>query len=325
MAHSLTNGPLLLGPLLLGVDAGGTKTKAVVGQAAANNRFCILGTGEAGPGNPLSSGNEEAQRAIATAIAAATQGLSRSVDSAAFAIAGTRDPAVAAAMADWAKQQQFAQRVRIVTDFEPMLSAVNADGPAVGLIAGTGSVAFARDAEGTIHQVGGLGYLLGDEGSGFSIGRQAIRKAATARIETKLARLVAQTLELDDCSQAAAKVHAASDPRRLIASLAKPLLEAALDDEECYEIVQSEMQHLAIIAAGVIRLARLAEDPLIIGLGGSVLLHSQLARELFLEQLSVKLQAPELKHLERVDVRPIYDVLAGCLHLAAECGPTANR
>src|SRR5690606_8774057 len=46
--------------------------------------------------------------------------------------------------------------------------------PGVVVIGGTGSVAFGRNAEGREHRVGGWGYLLSDEGSGFWIGREAL-------------------------------------------------------------------------------------------------------------------------------------------------------
>ena len=51
------------------------------------------------------------------------------------------------------------------------------DGVGVALIAGTGSVAFGRAADGRTIRCGGWGYLLGDEGSGYAIGRAALRLA----------------------------------------------------------------------------------------------------------------------------------------------------
>jgi glucosamine kinase len=53
--------------------------------------------------------------------------------------------------------------------------------PGVVVAAGTGAVVFALGAEGATHRADGLGFLLGDEGSGFAIGRAAIRAALAAR------------------------------------------------------------------------------------------------------------------------------------------------
>ena len=46
------------------------------------------------------------------------------------------------------------------------------------LIAGTGSIIYGKDENGNIYRVGGFGRLLGDEGSGFSIGRKGLQAAA---------------------------------------------------------------------------------------------------------------------------------------------------
>ncbi len=68
--------------------------------------------------------------------------------------------------------------IHIDSDVGMTLAAL--DGPAVVLIAGTGSVGFGKvdDGAGFI-QEGGLGWFLGDEGSGFFVGKQAIRLAFT--------------------------------------------------------------------------------------------------------------------------------------------------
>ena len=68
----------------------------------------------------------------------------------------------------------LARRVRVVPDFELAHLAAFGRGPGVILVASTGSVAFARGADGRSRRAGGLGPLLGDEGSGFWLGRQAL-------------------------------------------------------------------------------------------------------------------------------------------------------
>ncbi|MBI4348984.1 MAG: hypothetical protein HY553_19255 [Elusimicrobia bacterium] len=68
----------------------------------------------------------------------------------------------------------LARRVRVVTDIELTWRAALA-GPGVVILAGTGSFAYGRDARGRSARVGGLGPLLGDEGSAFWIGREWLR------------------------------------------------------------------------------------------------------------------------------------------------------
>jgi len=66
-------------------------------------------------------------------------------------------------------------RILIVNDALVALEAGAPEAPGVVLIAGTGSIAYGRDAQGRAARAGGWGYVLGDEGSGYWIGRQALR------------------------------------------------------------------------------------------------------------------------------------------------------
>ncbi|HAZ08210.1 MAG TPA: hypothetical protein DCZ01_06760 [Elusimicrobia bacterium] len=75
----------------------------------------------------------------------------------------------------------LARRVRVVPDFEIAHLAAFGRGPGVLLAAGTGSVAFARGTDGRTTRAGGLGPLLGDEGSGFWLGREALRDPVLSR------------------------------------------------------------------------------------------------------------------------------------------------
>ncbi|WP_312430152.1 hypothetical protein [Lacrimispora sp.] len=52
-------------------------------------------------------------------------------------------------------------------------------GPAIVLISGTGSIAFARGESGEITRCGGWGHVLSDEGSGFHMGMKVIKEAAS--------------------------------------------------------------------------------------------------------------------------------------------------
>jgi len=101
----------------------------------------------------------------------------------------------------------LALRVTVVPDFEIAHLAAFGRGPGVLLVASTGSVAFARGANGRSKRAGGLGPLLGDEGSGFWLGRKAVR-------DPFLAKALPSALTL---------AHAA-DPVRATASLAPRVL-----------------------------------------------------------------------------------------------------
>lgn len=101
----------------------------------------------------------------------------------------------------------LALRVKVVPDFEIAHLAAFGRGPGVLLVASTGSVAFARGANGRTERAGGLGPLLGDEGSGFWLGREAV-------LDPLLAKTLPSALTL---------AHAA-DPVRATAALAPRVL-----------------------------------------------------------------------------------------------------
>ena len=69
----------------------------------------------------------------------------------------------------------LAPTVRIMSDVEAAYLGALGTGAGVLLLAGTGSIALGRDAAGRWHRAGGLGPLLGDEGSAFWIGRAWLR------------------------------------------------------------------------------------------------------------------------------------------------------
>src|SRR5690606_5383094 len=72
---------------------------------------------------------------------------------------------------------RLAERVCVISDGETALYGAFAGGPGILLIAGTGSVGYARGEDGRVERCGGWGMLVGDEGSGFGLGRAGLRAA----------------------------------------------------------------------------------------------------------------------------------------------------
>ncbi|MEU4693642.1 BadF/BadG/BcrA/BcrD ATPase family protein [Actinoplanes sp. NPDC023714] len=165
--------------LVVGVDAGGTASHAVVATAAG----VVAGRGRAGPGNPLSAGP-----AAVEALAAALRQALSTVDPAAvvggvLGLAGSSacaDPAFTAALETEWRRAGLRCRWRVVGDAVTAFAAgTSASGGAV-LIAGTGAVAAEIQEHQIVRVTDGLGWLLGDEGSGHWLGVQALRAAVRA-------------------------------------------------------------------------------------------------------------------------------------------------
>ncbi len=83
-------------------------------------------------------------------------------------------------MREWAARTQLAATVDVIEDAALLLAAGTPDGWGVAVVAGTGSMAFARAADGRTARAGGWGPLLGDEGSGYAIALAGLRAAARA-------------------------------------------------------------------------------------------------------------------------------------------------
>jgi N-acetylglucosamine kinase-like BadF-type ATPase len=130
--------------------------------------------------------------------------------------------------------------------------------PGVVVIAGTGSIAYGRLSDGASARAGGWGYALGDEGSGYWLGMQAIRAAARAadgRDEaTLLSELVLKHLDADDLWALHQRYYAEQLPRYEIASLAALVGSAAnAGDAVAQRLLAEAGTELGLAAVAVIR------------------------------------------------------------------------
>jgi N-acetylglucosamine kinase-like BadF-type ATPase len=107
------------------------------------------------------------------------------------------------------------------------------------LYAGTGSIIVYRETNGKLNRIGGWGYLLGDEGAGYWIGREAIRETLRAMEEgrtSSLSDLIMEASGGDSWDKIKRFVYSTS--RENIASLAKPVLQVAESgSEEAKQVV----------------------------------------------------------------------------------------
>lgn len=156
--------------IVLGADVGGTSSRVVL-YAGESER----GRAE-GPGGPMRSGEGERLAVRLAQLARPLLLRERSVRADAFVVgaSGAGRPEEQAELQGALEKQRLAWRVRVTSDAALARAAAFAGGAGVLLIAGTGSIALARSADGTERRVGGRGWRMGDQGSAHWIGARAL-------------------------------------------------------------------------------------------------------------------------------------------------------
>ena len=267
---------------VLGLDAGGTKTRAVVLDDTRRE----WGRGLGGPGNYHSAGAEDTLAAIREATGGALEqaGLAADrIDAACFAMSGVDRPA------DLAVAQEFARAalpgVPTVVCNDAVAAVYSGAGKAEGvvIVAGTGSIIYGFAPDGRRARAGGWGYRLGDEGSGWRIAEQslvAITRAHDGRSpQTLLTPLYLARLNLAAPEDLISWAYSPAWTRDSVAALAVLTLEAAeAGDATAMQIVQQAAGSLAEGARVVAEKLSMHHAPFDVVEVGS-LFRSQLYRE----------------------------------------------
>ena len=163
--------------LYVGVDGGGTRARAVVIDDAGRELARTIGpSGLVDPRDPAGAAAVIADLAR-SALEQAGGGRAASL---CCGLAGAGRPQEREAVRVALALEHVADEILVVGDAEAAMVDAFPDGEGVLLVAGTGSIAWARRRDGTSIRVGGWGMLLGDEGSGYDIGLQAMRAVARA-------------------------------------------------------------------------------------------------------------------------------------------------
>jgi N-acetylglucosamine kinase-like BadF-type ATPase len=161
--------------IYLGLDGGGTKTAALIMDADGR----VLGEGTGGPGNvahnPDSVLRHSIQDACSSAASGKLEGDAITYSAVCAGIAGYSVETKRNDFEDLLRREVRAERYRIEPDYLIAYWGATHGDPGIVVVAGTGAVAFGRNESGVMYRADGLGYLLGDRGSGFDLGLYALR------------------------------------------------------------------------------------------------------------------------------------------------------
>lgn len=277
--------------MVLGFDGGGTKTECVLMDEARR----VRASGHSGPSNPMRVGFGGALAAVCEAGQIAMQNAKLSlaeISGLCAGLAGAAQPESERKMKRLLAEEFPGKLVHVCTDLDLTLEATGS-GPAIVLIAGTGSAAVGRGCDGKIARVGGHGPLLGDEGSAYDIGRRATIEALRASdrgiANSSLAARILRELRVGDWEEVQLRVYRVPDevfPRIF------PVVATAAEegDAAARGLLQEAAAALAALVADLVERLQLKSQKFLLVKSGGMVGRSSYFDQLMDERL--RLAAP---------------------------------
>lgn len=245
--------------LILAIDGGQTSTKAVLSKADGT----IISVGSGPPCDHISgpNGREINRRAIHDAARHALENAAETPD---------RIVAVGMGLTSAAREHHAGDIFRDIVhefcspdviwvdaDFVSNLYGASAGAPGIVIIAGGGSIGYGFNGRGQEAIVGGLGFLMGDDGSAWYLGLRAIVAATHANDgrgrPTDLLSFVCEHYGLTSVREIIRVIYAADFTRDQVSSIAPDIVRIASHDEVAREIVTEAGRKLAGIVLATIR------------------------------------------------------------------------
>jgi len=241
--------------VLIGVDAGATKTEAV----ALSTNMEYIGRGRSGPGNPASVGVPTSCRNICESIRSAVKGGDLRIVLIGIGLAGWAGGSWDRELSECISNALGVARdsIELMEDLEAAHYSAFLGGEGIVAILGTGSN-FLGISRGVKVRVGGWGHLLGDEGGAWRIGIKGLRKVfmsidgrlgPTSLVERALRRFGAR-----DHIDLLRIIYSSPDVKSLVASFAVEVFQAAREgDPEAIKILEEEAEEVAIAYEAIAR------------------------------------------------------------------------
>jgi glucosamine kinase len=243
--------------LVLAIDGGQSSTKALIADTSGR----VVGRGSGTPCDHITGphGYERNRAAIHSATRSAVT--DAGIDAGRIAAAGmglTSCPpelGLHHLFEDMLREIAEPNHLWIDHDVASNLAGASAGEPGIVVIAGGGSIGYGVDADGREAKAGGMGYLMGDDGSAWWIGLHAIRAAAAAADrrgpETALLPFVLAHYQLPTIRHIVEVLYGPEFTRDQVAGIAPDVARIAADDEVARRIVTTAGERLAGLALAV--------------------------------------------------------------------------
>ena len=257
---------------LISIDGGGTKTGVCVFDRADNSVKCTVGGG----GNYKTHGIEAVRDRIQNCLRELlpdTPDISSETEFLVMGLSGCDSPHDIEVYTDLIRSLGFSSERTLICNDSEMIFRSQFDAPGISIVAGTGTIALAFQTNGSVFRSGGWGAPISDEGSGYWIGAEIVRKYlnwidGTGEYNTFFSRFP-EKLQCDSDEEAAA-VLAAMNPSE-IAEWAMPVFDSAAENSLCLRIIEEASEKTANLAASVFRKAGFpAGEDLIVAESGSL-------------------------------------------------------
>ncbi len=295
-----------------GIDAGGTATKCIL----VDEKGKILAEAKTGSANYLTVGLKKAVNEIKEALSTASKKVNiKKIDLLGVGLAGAGRSGDLEKIKKALLPLPLTDKVYLTDDGEIALYGAHQGKPGIVVIAGTGSIVYAKGKDGRVYRAGGWGPILGDEGSGFWFGLEALKALIAARegrgTETILNKSILKKLQFENLEELIPFIYQKNLPRQEIAALT-PLVVEAMEkgDQIAAVIIEKGLNQLALLVNHFIKSLGLTSEQIALtgGVFSSGILYSLFADKLYdLIGTTVK--------------RPSYDPVYGaCIFAMTKCG-----
>ncbi len=156
---------------VLGIDVGGSKTVCLL----ADDDERVLAEGREEGANLQGAGELALEKVLHSVMEKTLEGTGVFPSAICLGIAGVDRASDEAVVRSIMSRIGYKARILVVNDALIALQAGVGDAAGIVIVSGTGSIAYGRNDQGEASRAGGWGYVLGDEGSGYWIGRLALR------------------------------------------------------------------------------------------------------------------------------------------------------
>jgi len=300
---------------LIGFDCGATKTDCALADINGN----ILYTTSGGAANLLVSGMEGLSGTIMSLLNDCIRKLNTNyseIEQIVIGAAGAgrkkdAEKLESSLLEIFSSDGIKIKSLKVVSDAQIALKGAFPNEAGCILIAGTGSIIYGKDDKGNIHRAGGFGRLLGDEGSGFSIGRKGLQAAAKyfdgRGDESLIVRLIKEKYSIKTADELITKVYKENFD---IASIAEVLLIAAQNEDQiAHHILLEESEELVHHISTMMK--KMNTIDLHVSFAGSLITNNNIYSEMLRDKIKTTL--PTVKIVE-----PRHSPIEGAILLAKE-------